>query len=49
MQLSGNQKKFTQFFAAFLKSKLNFNHFEKKDDPNSFCSSEITDSEKVVR
>ena len=49
MQLSGNQKNLLSFLLHFLKSKLNFNHFEKKDDPNSFCSSEITDSEKVVR
>ena len=27
-QLSEKQKKFSQFFAAFLKSKLNFKHFE---------------------
>ena len=36
-------------FAAFLKSRLNFKYFEKKDDPNEFCSSEIRDSENVVR
>ena len=49
MQLSQKQKTFSQFFAAFLKSTLNFEHFEKKDDPHRFCISEITDSESVVR
>ena len=49
MQLSEKQKTFSQFFAAFLKFTLNFEHFEKKDDPHRFCISEITDSENVVR
>ena len=30
MQLSQKQKTFSRFFSAFLKSKLNFKHFEKK-------------------
>ena len=30
MQLSQKQKFFSGFFSAFLKSKLNFKHFEKK-------------------
>ena len=30
MQLSQKQKKFSQFFSAFLKSRLNFEYFEKK-------------------
>ena len=29
------QKSFSHFFSAFLKSKLNFEHFQKKDDPHS--------------
>ena len=33
----------------FLKSGLNFEYFEKKDDPQSFCISAIMDSENVVR
>ena len=49
IQLSKKQKKISKFFAAFLESKLDFEHFEKKDDPHSFCISEITDSENVVR
>ena len=36
-------------FDAFLKSSLNFNYFEKQDDPHRFCNFEITDSENVVR
>ena len=40
------QKAFSQFFAAFLKSTLNFEHFQKKDDPHSRCISQITVSEK---
>ena len=42
MQLSQKLKFFSQFFAAFLKSRLNFEYFEKKDHPHSFCISEIT-------
>ena len=34
------------FFFAFLKSILNFKSFPKKEDPHSWCISEITDSEK---
>ena len=40
------QKTFSEFFSAFLKATLNFEHFAKKDDPNRRCISEITDSEK---
>ena len=46
MQLSGKQKTFSEFFSAFLKSSLNFEHFEKRNDRHSWCISEITDSEK---
>ena len=49
MQLSQKQKTFSQFFAAFLKSTLNFKHFESKDDPHRFCIFEVTDSENVVK
>ena len=44
--LSQKRKTFSQFFSAFLKSTLNFAHFQKKDDPHSRCSSQITVSEK---
>ena len=49
MQLSKQQKKFSEFFAAFLKYIINFEHFEKEDDPPRFFLFEITESEKVVR
>ena len=44
--LSQKQKSFSEFFSAFLKSTLNFAHFQKKVDPHSPCSSKITVSEK---
>ena len=44
--LSQKQNTFSQFFSAFLKSKLNFEHFRKKDDPSSRYITEKTDSEK---
>ena len=37
LQLSQKQKTFAQFFAAFLKSRLIFFYFEKKDYPHRFC------------
>ena len=37
MRFSQKQKTFSQFLAAFLKSRLNFKHFEIKDDPHRFC------------
>ena len=43
MQLSKKQKTFSEIFSAFLKSRLNFEHFRKKDDPHSLCISEIAD------
>ena len=49
MQLSQKQKTFSEFFSAFLKSRSNFEHFDKKDDLHRFCNFEITDSENVVR
>ena len=49
MQLSQKQKTVPDLFAAFLKSRLSFEYFVKKDDPHSFCISEITDSGNVVR
>ena len=35
MQLSQKQEAIRQFFLAFSKSTLNFEHFQKKDDPHS--------------
>ena len=49
IQLSRKQKTFSQFFAAFLKSRLNFKCFQEKDDANRSGTSDITDSENVVR
>ena len=49
MQLFRKQKTFSQFFASFLKFRLNLEYFEKKDDLHSFCFSEIKNSEHVVR
>ena len=44
--LSQKRKTFSQLFSAFLKSTLNFEHFQKKDDPLSRCIFQITVSEK---
>ena len=48
MQLSQKQKTFSQFFAAFLKCRLNIELFEKKYYPQSFCVFEIAYSENMV-
>ena len=34
-KLSQKQEPFSELFLAFSKSTLNFEHFEKKDDPHS--------------
>ena len=44
--LSQKRKNFSRFFSAFLKSTLNFKHFQKKDDPHSRCISQISVSKK---
>ena len=44
--LSQKKKTFSQFFSSFLKPILNFEHFEKRDDPHSRCPPEIAVSEK---
>ena len=46
MELSQKQEKFSAFLAKFLKSILNFEYFQRKDDSHSPYISEITDSEK---
>ena len=46
MVVSQKGKLFSQFFSAFLKSILNFEHFQKKDDPHSRCGSQLAVSEK---
>ena len=35
MQLSQQQKAFSQFVSGFFKAKLNFQHFQEKGDPHS--------------
>ena len=44
--LSEKEKPFSLFLSPFLKSTLNFAHFQKKDDPHSRCISQIIISEK---
>ena len=44
--LSQKPKTFSQLFSEILKPTLNFENFQKKDDPHSRCSSQITVSEK---
>ena len=45
-QLSQKEKVVSELFLAFLKSTLNFEHFQKKDDPDSLFFSENTHSGK---
>ena len=44
--LSQKQKTFSEFFSQFLKSTLNFEEMQKKDDTHSRGISDITDSVK---
>ena len=44
--LSQKQKTFSEFFSQFLKSTLNFEQMQKKDDTHSPSISDITDSVK---
>ena len=44
MQLSQKEKAFSEIFFAFSKPKLNFKHFQKKDDLHSLFISESTAS-----
>ena len=46
IQVSRKQKTFSEFFAAFLKSSLNFEHFQKRDDSHGWGISKITESAK---
>ena len=46
MQLSQKPETFFEFFFGFLKSSLNFEHFQKKDYSHRSDISEIRDSEK---
>ena len=50
MQLSQKQKSFSHFFAVFLKSGLNLEHFEeKKNDRHRFLYFHIMDSQNMFR
>ena len=49
MQLSDKEKTISQFFSQICKCRLNFEHFPKKDDPHSWCISEITHSINVIK
>ena len=50
IQVSRKQKTFSEFFSAFLKSNWSFEHFQKKkkNEPHSWCISEITNPKKLV-
>ena len=45
MQISPKPKTFSQFFIASLKSTLNSEYFEKKDQSHSLSITEIIDCE----
>ena len=46
VHLSQKQKTFPRFFSPFSKSKLNFEHFQKMDDPDSLFVSDSTACKK---
>ena len=46
MPLSQKQKNFSRFFIAFLKSSLNLEHFQKKDEYSILIISEIIDAQR---
>ena len=46
MQLSQKPKTSSEFFCEFLKSSLDLEHLQKKDDSHSSDICKITDSEK---
>ena len=45
-QLFRKQKTFSEFFSSFLKSSLNLEHLQTKDDTHSWCISDIPDYQK---
>ena len=46
IQLSQKLKTFSEFFPGFSNSRLNFEHFQSKDDAHSLFISEATACEK---
>ena len=49
MPISNKQKKVSDFFLAFLKTRSSFEHFQTKDDRHSFYIYEITDCERCAQ
>ena len=47
--LSQKQKSFSEFFSAFLKSTLNFEHFQKKMTLIADVFPELSSPKKVIR
>ena len=43
---SQKENNFSEFFSPFLESALNFELFQRKDDPHSLCISEFTDQKR---
>ena len=46
MQFSQKQKTLSEFFLSFSKFRFIFKHFQKKDEPHSWCIFESTNSQK---
>ena len=49
MILSEKEKTFSQFLAAFFKSRFNLKYFKEKGEPHRFCILKISESQIVVR
>ena len=49
MHLSQKQKIFSEFFAAFFKSALNFEHFQKKMTLIAYVFPKLTTTKNVLR
>ena len=49
MHLSQKQKIFSEFFSAFFKSALNFEHFEKKMMLIAYVFPKLTTTKNVLR
>ena len=48
MQLSEKLQTFLRIFIAFLESALNFEHFEKKNEPHGSSIFEVIESQRRV-
>ena len=49
MHLSQKQKNFSEFFSAFFKSALNFEHFQKKMTLIAYVFPKLTTTKNVLR